>query len=426
MTKLNLVDRVKNILLVPRQEWPVIGQEQDSIAGLYTRYILLLSALPAVAGFIKFSLIGTSIPLTGVTVRVGVFSGLFSMLVQYGLGLLAVYLLAMIVEALAPTFGGQKNRVQALKVVAYAYTASWVASVAVILPWIGWLLSLAGGVYAIYLLYLGLPSTMHNPPERSLAYTVVTVVCAIVLGVVMALILSVFGGSPDLGSRTSDRGDDIQISTRDGSVSIDSDSALGHLGKMAQQMGAAGKKLEAAQQSGDTAAQQQALGEALGSMFGGDGNVKALEPAQIKAFVPESLEGLTRTNYQAERNTVMGLQVASAKGEYANDEGNATLRLEITDLGGASGLAMLAGWALVETESESDSGYERVREQDGMRVRERWDGSSRSGEYDLIVAERFMIKLRGQDLDMAQLHAAAEQLDLSGLRELKTAGAVAE
>lgn len=129
----SLIDRAKNILLEPRREWPVVAAESDSAASLYTRYILILAVIPVVAGFIKMSLIGTGIPFTGATFRVGIGAGLATMVVQYGLSLLAVFLLSLIVNALAPSFGGRKDPVQALKTVAYAYTAAWVAGAAIIL-----------------------------------------------------------------------------------------------------------------------------------------------------------------------------------------------------------------------------------------------------------------------------------------------------
>src|SRR5699024_1357435 len=132
---------------------------------LYTGYIMPLAAIPAVFGFIKGSLIGYS--LFGATVTTSIGAGLTSMVLGYVLGLVMLYVVAMIVNALAPTFGGEKNQVQALKAVGYAWTAAWVAGIAVILPWLGGLIALAGGIYSIYLLYLGLPHTMKCPPERA-------------------------------------------------------------------------------------------------------------------------------------------------------------------------------------------------------------------------------------------------------------------
>lgn len=204
--------RVKAILTNPRVEWPVISAEPASVGGLYTGYIMPVAALPAIAGFIKGSLIGYHVP--GITVRDPIAAGLGRLLLTYALSLLVVYLLALVIDALAPTFGGQRGKVQALKAIAYAWTAAWIAGIAVIVPWLGALIALAGAIYAIYLLYLGLPQTMQCPHEKAGIYTAVSVISAMVLGWAMNLLVAVTIGSaaPDgmalgnagLGNRNGD------------------------------------------------------------------------------------------------------------------------------------------------------------------------------------------------------------------------------
>ena len=418
----SLIDRAKNILLLPKTEWPVIAAEPDTVADLYKRYILLLAALPVAATFVKMCVIGTGIPFIGANLRIGFGLGLVQAVVSYGLSLASIYVLALIIDALAPTFGGQKNFVQALKTAAYAYTASWIAGLAVLLPWVGWLVALAGSIYSVYLLYLGLPHTMRAPTDRTGGYTTVVFLIAFVLGIVIGLIGGAIGGAASMGAISGGSG--IEISTDQGKVTID-DSSLGQLEQMAKQMESAGQKMEDANRSGDTAAQQAALGEALGTMLGGTTGgkkVEALKPEQIKPFVPEELGGLPRTSYNVERNTVMGLQLATGKGSYRDAAGERTLDLEIVDMGGMSGLAMFAGWALVQSESESDQGYERVYQKDGMRMHEQWNSSTRSGSYDVIVGDRFLVKLQGRGVEMDDLKSSLKSIDLSDLARLKDEG----
>lgn len=183
-----LIARVKAILGSPGTEWPLIAAEPASAHDLYTGYVAILAALPAIAGFIKGSLIGHG--AFGIMVRTPVGAGLAGMLLHYTLSLLVVYLVALIVDALAPSFGGQRSPVQALKSVAYAWTAGWIGGVAVILPWLGWLIALAGVGYGIYLLFLGLPYTMKCPPERAGGYAAASVAIAIVLSWVIGLIVA--------------------------------------------------------------------------------------------------------------------------------------------------------------------------------------------------------------------------------------------
>jgi len=188
-----LVARVSAILTTPKTEWPVIAGEPTTVADLYKNYLLIMAAIPAVFGFIRQSLIGVSIP-SGGTFRLGIGAGLASMILSYVLALAMIYVAALITNALALTFGGQKNQIQALKAIAYAYTASFVAGIGQVVPWLGLLIGLAGAVYSIYLLYLGLPHTMQCPQERATGYTATIVIIAFVLslavGAVIGLVIS--------------------------------------------------------------------------------------------------------------------------------------------------------------------------------------------------------------------------------------------
>jgi hypothetical protein len=156
------------------------------VASLYTGYIIPLAAIPAIAGFIGLSIFGFGI--LGNTIRVPIMTGLTSACVQYVGTLVGVYVLALIADTLAPNFGGQKNLMQALKVAAYASTASWVAGIFLMVPGLRVLGVL--GLYSLYLLFLGLPVLMKAPEDKALGYTAVVVICAVVLFMVVGQISS--------------------------------------------------------------------------------------------------------------------------------------------------------------------------------------------------------------------------------------------
>ncbi len=189
---MDIVNRAKNILLKPKEEWPVISAETTTAADLYKGYIVPLAAVPAAAAFIGMSVVG--MPMIG---RIGVGSALAAMVTQFVLALVAVYALALVIDALAPTFGGEKSMGQALKVAAYSMTAAWLAGIFVILPMLGFLSIL--GLYSLYLLYLGLPVLMKAPAEKSTGYTVVVVIAAIVLWVVIGAVAGAFVPGPQFG-----------------------------------------------------------------------------------------------------------------------------------------------------------------------------------------------------------------------------------
>jgi hypothetical protein len=195
---MNLVDRVKRILLSPRTEWEVIDAEPTTPAALYTGYIMPLAAIGPIAQVIGYSVFGISIPFMG-TYRVPIGSAITSAIVTYILTLVATYVLGLIIDALAPTFGGQRSQIQGLKVAAYSSTASWVAGIFALIPGLRFLAIL--GLYSLYLLYLGLPVVMKSPREKALAYTAVVILAAIVLFVVIGIVAGRFMGYPGSGMR---------------------------------------------------------------------------------------------------------------------------------------------------------------------------------------------------------------------------------
>ena len=155
---MNLVERVKAILLTPKTEWPVIEREPGDAAYLFANYVAILAAIPAVCGFIGTVIAGG--PL---------FAALIAAVVKYILTFVAIYIVALIVDALAPTFAGQKNFSNALKVTVYSYTPSWLAGVFLLIPGLRLLTIL--GLYGLYLLWLGLPSLMKSPEDKAIGYT---------------------------------------------------------------------------------------------------------------------------------------------------------------------------------------------------------------------------------------------------------------
>jgi hypothetical protein len=183
---MNLVERAKNILLAPKQEWQVIDGETTTVSDLYTHYIMPLAAIGPIARLIGFSLIGMHVPFSNVTYRTPIVRGIIGAVVSWVLALVGVYVLAYIIDLLAPTFAGTQNRIQALKVAAYSSTAAWLAGIFAILPG----LSILGilGLYSIYLLYVGLPILMKAPAEKAGSYTVVVIIVAIVLFMIIGLV----------------------------------------------------------------------------------------------------------------------------------------------------------------------------------------------------------------------------------------------
>jgi hypothetical protein len=125
---MNLVDRIKGMLVEPRSEWPKVAAEPATVQSLYTGWIMILAAVGPIALLLAMHSIQFAIA-------------------QYVLALITTFVLAVIVDALAPTFGGTKDFVAALKLVAYSYTAAWLAGVFLLLGMLGYLLTLIATIY---------------------------------------------------------------------------------------------------------------------------------------------------------------------------------------------------------------------------------------------------------------------------------------
>mgnify|MGYP003387230452 CR=1 FL=1 len=181
--------RVQSLLLRPRTTWEDIEKLPADITGTYRGYVVPLAAIPTIANFLGMALIGVGI--AGYHVRTGFINGLFSAFVGFGLSLGMVYALAHIIDQLAPNFGASRNFDQAFKLAAFAPTASWVAGILYLVPALG-IFGVIGGLYSLYLLFVGLPILMKPAPDKSTTYTLAVIGAAIVLAIVLGLVMRIF------------------------------------------------------------------------------------------------------------------------------------------------------------------------------------------------------------------------------------------
>jgi hypothetical protein len=416
-----IIARAKAILLSPRTEWPIIAAEPDTVGGLYTGYIVVMAAIPVIIRFISMSLIGTSVLFLG-SYRMPITTGLTWAVLSYVLSLVGVFISTLVVDALAPSFGGEKNQVQALKSVAYAYSAVWVASIIGIVPGLGIIAALAGLVYSVYLLNMGLPFTMKCPPEKSIGYTIVSIIVAVVISFVINWIVSMVGIGPLGMGRGFGSFSNVSPSISHSRGDFAAGSTGAAIQAYADKLDKASKQMDAASKSGDSNAQANAVGAMLGAALGSGGKVESLTPDRIKPFIPDTLDGLKRTQMSVQRNGAMGMQVSTGTATYS-DGAQHTLTLEVTDTGSMKGLmGFAAGWAGVEQDNETDTGYDKIYKSGGQLVHEKWDNKSQYGEYGTVVADRFSVKVSGNASSIDELKAAVGSIDQSGLAALKNEG----
>jgi hypothetical protein len=207
-----------------------------------------------------------------------------------------------------------------------------------------------------------------------------------------------------------------------GEAKIDPDSSLGKLEQWGKQVEEAGQKVEAAEKSGNADATAEAVGGLLGALTGGGAQaVESLSSDRMKSFLPETLAGRPRKSMSAERNQAMGMQISTGAAQYGTDDGQ-DLSLEITDMGGARGVMMLAGWAGIEQERQTETGFEKTYKQGGRLVHEEWDNAGSRGEYSVVLGDRFVAKVSGEAASLDALKSALGEVNLAGIESLKGEG----
>ncbi|MDO8456200.1 MAG: Yip1 family protein [Burkholderiaceae bacterium] len=213
---MDIVARAKAITLNPAATWPVIDAESHDAKSLFVPYMLILAAIPAICTFIGMSLIG--IGGFGFSMRVPILSGLAMMVTTYLLSLVMTFGMGWLISALAPTFGGQGNLVQGLKIAVFGGTPMMLAGVFNILPALS-IIGLLVALYSLYIMYLGLPVLMKNPKEKTIPYMIVVVIASVIAGVLLGVISRAF--TPSMGGVGRYGGGDATISTPMGAIKID-------------------------------------------------------------------------------------------------------------------------------------------------------------------------------------------------------------
>lgn len=213
---MNLVERARAIILNPGPTWATIEQEPGDLQQLFVPYLVLLALIPAIAGFIGWSVFGVG--GFGMSFRIPIVTGLGMMISQYVMTLVMVFVWGWLTSMLAPTFGGQANLINGVKLAVYSSTPSMVAGVFMAVPGLS-MLAMIGGLYALYLVYLGLPVLMKNPADKTLPYMAVAALVGIVGSVLISAASSMLMPSPmsRMGMHTPAG---LNISTPKGDVQI--------------------------------------------------------------------------------------------------------------------------------------------------------------------------------------------------------------
>jgi hypothetical protein len=394
-TSSGLVERIKAILFSPEATWSQIDTEPATVKGLYVGYACILAAIGPIAQFVGGQLFGYH--ALWISFRPPLITSLVGAIVSYLLGLAGIYVFALIIDALAPQFGGQKNKIQAFKVAVYSGTAAWIAGVFALIPQVS-MLSIVG-VYSLYLLYVGLPKLMKAPQDKALTYTIVSVVLAVVVWIVIAAVSTSIVGMGGAGLNVARNAGTVNGVVSVGGTQVD----LGKLQAASKQMEQAANQMQNAASGSSAPA------------------VKAVPADTLKAMLPASLgSGFARSEISSASGGVGGLQGSNAEGVYT--KGDARITLTVTDVAAAGAFASMASAFNVQSDQETSTGYEKVHSVNGRMTQESWDRTSKSGKYSVMVANRFVVEAQGEGAEMADLKAAVDAVGPGKLEGLAKTG----
>lgn len=376
----SLIDRAKAILMRPRAEWDRIAAESVDVPNLYLGYVAPLALLAGIASFIGSAIVGSS--LFGASHRepmaaVGIHAAMYVVST-----LIAVVVLAQVTNALAPAFGSVKDREQAHKLAAYGATSALLGGVFAVLPPIAAAVALVGGIYALVVIYLGLPRLMKTPDDKRPGYfaTIISVciVVVVVINLLLGSALNATGVIENAPGYTFGRASPAKVETEPapaGAVAVDLDALR--------------RQAEAMQ---------------------GAGGMTVVDPARVEAQLPQSLPG-GFTLASASSSAALGL----AQGEGVYRSGDAELRVIVVQTNATGALIGAASGMNMHESSRSGGGYARTQTIDGRIYSEEVDTASRSASYGVVGRGVAVMAAGTNGVTLDQARAAVETIGVQRL-----------
>lgn len=354
---IELIARVKNLLLSPGTEWDVIDRETVGPGQLVARYVAPLVAIPAIAIVIGLSVLGVQVG--GQMYRAPILEVALSALLFFALSIAGVFVFATVIDLMAPRFGAPRSYRQAFKLSAYSITAAMVAGILTIAPALQ-ILALLGATYSLYLLFVGTPKVMHAPTRSAVNYSIMATISAIVLALLVGLITML--------------------------TAAPSGNLFPHLPRIPDLWGAPppepGAALDVAAAPLPASAGQLAAGGG-GRVSGGD----------LRGAMPQQLAGLNRVAVGVERSGLEGQRTVNVEAEYRY--GRRQILLQILYSKTIAEKLGFGGPSTSEFDRETADGYSRRRRVGDAIIVEDWDNVSQTGSYGRLVEDRFYVKASG-------------------------------
>ena len=383
-----MVGRIQRLILKPKDEWTAIDADPMTVQGILMGWVAPLAAIGPAARLIQ----GQVFPMSvfGITWRPPLIGAIVTAVLTWALAIASTYVWALIIDALAPSFGGAKNQISALKAAAFSGTAAWICGIFGILPFLGILAIL--GLYSIYLFWVGGPMLMKVPQDKAPGFIIVSIIVGAVAMIVAGMIAFAIGGA----------------------MFAMTPNAFGPAGGGSITVG--GTTLDTSKLD-DAAAKIQAASSSMeASVKGGNGAVKAVDPGTLQNLLPSSISGWNRTSVENQGGAAAGIGGSNARAEFQS--GDQSFSVSVTDTGVLGNIATLGGALATSSNKQTATGYEKSEMQGGNMVEEKWDNQSKSGSYSVLVASRFSVEASGSAPSIDTLKSAVASVNLGQLQSM--------
>jgi hypothetical protein len=184
-----ILSHVWGLLSHPEEEWKSIRKENCTIGKCYCSHVLLLAAIPPLAGYIGTTQVGWQVVSREVH-KLTPESALWIAILSYLTILVAVFTIGKMIHWMGQTYGSKQTLPQCIALAAYTATPLFLSGLMLLYPllWLNLLIGLPVLGYTVYLLYTGVPIVMGIPQERGFLFS--TAVLAVGLVTLVAVLVA--------------------------------------------------------------------------------------------------------------------------------------------------------------------------------------------------------------------------------------------
>jgi hypothetical protein len=182
-----ILSHVWGMLFHPEEEWKSIRKENCTIGKCFCSHVLLLAAIPPIAGYIGTTQVGWQVVSREVHTLTQQ-SAISIAILSYLTILVAVFTIGKMIHWMGQTYGTKQTLSQCIALAAYTATPLYLSGIMLLYPvlWLNLLLGLPVLAYTVYLLYTGVPIVMGIPAERGFLFS--TAVLAVGLVTLVAVL----------------------------------------------------------------------------------------------------------------------------------------------------------------------------------------------------------------------------------------------